>query len=142
MGWGYRESYRKLFMDLKILPLSSHYIFSILFFVVNNREYFTPNSTYHRNNTRQRTDLHLPQVTLAVYQKGVYYSSIKIFNTLPKALKDIYNEPNKFKTALMHFLHIHSFYSLNEFYNIQWYLPCICMWCITFMCMYSFMLVL
>jgi hypothetical protein len=77
-----------MLMDLKILPLSSQYIFSILFFVVNNWGCFTPNSTYHNNNnTRQRNDLHLPQLTLAVYQKVVYYSGIKIFNDLPKALK-------------------------------------------------------
>ena len=106
-------------MDLKVLPLSSQYMFSILLFVVNNREYFTPNSIYHNNNTRQRNDLHLPQVTPAMYQKGVYYSGIKIFNALPKALKDTSNKPNKFKTALKHFLHIHSFSHLDEFYNTQ-----------------------
>jgi hypothetical protein len=36
-----------------------------------------------------KNDLHLPQVSLAMYQMGVYYSGIKIFNGLPKAIKDI-----------------------------------------------------
>ena len=58
MGCGYRESCRKLF-------------------VVNNRNHFIPNSVYHDSNTRHRNDLHLPQVTLAIYQKGVYYLGIK-----------------------------------------------------------------
>ena len=67
IGSGYTESCRKMFMDLKIQPLSSQYIFSILFFVVNNWQYFTPNIIYHNNNTRQRNGLHLSQGTLAVY---------------------------------------------------------------------------
>jgi hypothetical protein len=48
----------------------------------------------------------------------------QIFNALPKVLNDIANKTNKFKTALKHFLHLHSFYSLDEFYNKQRYLPC------------------
>jgi hypothetical protein len=34
VGCGYRESCRELFKELKILPLSSQYIFSLLLFVV------------------------------------------------------------------------------------------------------------
>jgi hypothetical protein len=78
MGCWYRESCRELFKELKILTLVSQYIFSLLMFVVNNSEYFVLNNAYHSNNTRWRNDLHLPQVTLSMYQKGVYYSGIKI----------------------------------------------------------------
>jgi len=46
--------------------------------------------------------------------KGVYYSGIKIFNDLPKAVKDISSELIEFKTALKHFLHTHVLYSLDE----------------------------
>jgi hypothetical protein len=42
MGYGYRESCRELFRELKILTLSSQYILSLLLFVVNNRYYFVP----------------------------------------------------------------------------------------------------
>jgi len=58
MGCGYRESCRELFKELKILPLSSQYKFSLLLFSVNNRDYFVSNSVYHNNNTRQRNGLH------------------------------------------------------------------------------------
>jgi hypothetical protein len=50
-------------------------------------------------NSSKYKYLHLPLVTLAMCQKGVYYLGIKIFNALSKALKDISNKPNKFKTA-------------------------------------------
>jgi hypothetical protein len=46
-------------------------------------------------------------------QKGVYYSGMKIFNGLPKAIKDISSRPEKFKIALKHYLLTHSFYSLD-----------------------------
>ena len=56
------------------------------------------------------------RLTLAMYQKGVYYSGIKIFNDIPKAIKDISSKPNKFKIAPKHSLHTHSFYSLDDFF--------------------------
>jgi len=115
MGCGYGESCRKLSVELKILPLASQYIYSLLLFVVNNRNYFIPNSVYHESNTRHRNDLHLPQATLTMYQKGVYYSGIKVFNGLPRALKDISSKPGKFKIVLRKFLQTRSFYSLDEF---------------------------
>jgi len=114
MGDEHRESCRELFKKLKILPLSSQYIFCSLLFVVNKRDYFVSNSVYHNINTRHRNDLHLPQVTLAMYQKGVYYSGIKIFNGLPKTIKDISSKPKKLYIAPKYFLHTHSFYSLDE----------------------------
>jgi hypothetical protein len=100
-----------LFKELKILPPSSHYIFSLLLFVVNNRDDFVSNNAYHSNNTRQTNDLHLPQVTLIMYQKGVYYSDIKIFSAVPKAIKGISSKPSKFKIAVKHFLYAHAFYT-------------------------------
>jgi hypothetical protein len=50
-----------------------------------------------------------------MYQKGVYYSGIKIFNGLPETIKDISRKPNKFKIALKHFLLTQSYYGLDEF---------------------------
>ena len=44
-----------------------------------------------------------------------------VFNSLPTALKDISSEPGKFKIALRNFLEIHSFYSLDEFFDKQRY---------------------
>jgi hypothetical protein len=109
MGYGCRESCRELFEELKILTLSSQNIVSLLLFVVNNRDYFVSNSVYHNINTGRKYDLRLPQVYLAIYQKGAYYSGIKIFNSFPKPIKDISSKPEKFKIALKHYLLTHSF---------------------------------
>jgi hypothetical protein len=72
---------------------------------------------HHGIFTRQIKNLHLPQVNLTMYQKGVYYSGIGVFNGLPTDIKDISDSPVKFKTALKHFLYLHSFYTLEEYYN-------------------------
>ena len=65
-----------------------------------------------------RTDmtyLHLPQANLTIYQKGAYYSGIKIFNKLPLEIKNVACNQKKFKIALKKFLHTHSFYTLEEY---------------------------
>jgi len=80
MGCGNRESCRNLFKELNILPLMSQYILSLLTFVSNNRE---ENFEIHNINTRHTSNLHLPRAHLNFYQKRVYYSGIKIFNSLP-----------------------------------------------------------
>jgi len=88
-------------------------------FVVNNTDYFVSNILTSNINTRQRNGLHLPQVSLAMYQKGVYYWGIKIFNGLPKAIKDFSSKPKKFKIAPKHFMYTHLFYSLDKCFNKQ-----------------------
>jgi hypothetical protein len=37
----------------------------------------------HNINTRQKLDFHVPSVSLTKVQKGVYYSGITLFNSLP-----------------------------------------------------------
>ena len=88
-----------------------------ILFVVKNIDEFTTNSTVHPINTRQRTDLHPPLIKVSKYQKGVYYSGIKIFNYLPQNIKDLSGNAKKFKVALKRFLSMGSFYSLDEYFD-------------------------
>jgi len=52
-----------------------------------------------------------------MYQKGVYYLGIGIYNHLPTANKDLSGDKNKFKLALKRYLLRNSFYSLEEYFN-------------------------
>jgi hypothetical protein len=70
-----------------------------------------------KNFTRSNNDLYLPTANLYVFQKGVYFSGIKIFNNLPIEIKRASYNICKFKNALMIFLLENSFYSLEEYYN-------------------------
>jgi hypothetical protein len=74
---GNRDSYRALFKKLDILPLQSQYIFSLLMFVVNNKDFFIMNSDVHTFNTRSNHDSHLPVANLTVFQKGVAILALK-----------------------------------------------------------------
>jgi hypothetical protein len=49
-----RGSCRELFNKLKILPLKSQYILSLLLFVDDNEDYFKVNSEIHNINTRTK----------------------------------------------------------------------------------------
>jgi hypothetical protein len=50
-------------------------------------------------------------------QEGVYYSRGKVFSHLPKNIKILYNDFERFKSVLKSFLTEHTFYSLEEFYQ-------------------------
>jgi hypothetical protein len=62
-------------------------------------------------------NLHIPIANLTTYQKSVYYQAIKIYNHLPRAIKDLSGNKNKFKPALKIHLLDNSFYSLKEYFD-------------------------
>ena len=78
-----RDCCRQIFKRLEILPLKSKYILSALLFVVKNKDLFTSNQEIHNISTRCNKNLHPPVCNLTVFQKGVYFSGIKLFNHLP-----------------------------------------------------------
>jgi hypothetical protein len=83
LGCGSRVSCRNIFKELEILPLASQYIFSLSMFVLQNKTLFPSNFDSHTTETRRRQNLFLSQANLTIYQKGVHYAGIKIFNNLP-----------------------------------------------------------
>ena len=108
MGCRNRYSCRIVFKILNIFPLKLQCIFSlIILIIINNNSYFTTNADNHNILNRQRNNLLLPQANLASFQKGPYYSGIKIFNNRPTEIKDLSDNHKKFKNALKHF-YIHS----------------------------------
>jgi hypothetical protein len=69
---GNRNSCRQRFIDLKILPLLSLYIYSLLCFVINNIDHYHFVSKIHNRDTRQGFNFNLyhPPVHLSLYQSG------------------------------------------------------------------------
>ncbi len=70
--------------------------------------------------TRFNNDFHLPSAKLNPFQKGVFYSGIKVLNQLPSGTKDLSHDIKQFKRALKRFTHSDSFYSLEEYFNFNW----------------------
>ena len=112
-----RDSCRELFKKLEILPLYSQYIYSISKFVTRNNHLFCTNNQIHSVNTRFKSNLHPPTAYSTKYQKGVYYSAIKIFNNLPHKTKDSAKDISAFRNALKRFLLTNSFYDSKEYFN-------------------------
>jgi len=110
-----RNTCWQLLKRLEILPLQSQYILSVLLFVVKNKDFYTTNQEIHNITTRSNTNSHSPVRNLTVFQKGTYYSGIKLFNHLPLKIKSLSNKINIFKPALKRFLNLNSFYSVEEY---------------------------
>jgi hypothetical protein len=83
MGVGPTHTCRGLFKKLSILPILCVYLFSLMIFVVNNFDKFQTSNSVHGVNTRYNEHFHRPITHLSSYQRGVYYSGVKLFNSLP-----------------------------------------------------------
>jgi hypothetical protein len=70
-------------------------------------------------NTRQKYNFHLPSSNLSLYQNGVYFTGIKVYNSLPQSIKNLSNDTKQFKSELKNYLHAHSFYFIDEYLNVN-----------------------
>jgi len=59
-----------------------------MMFAVRNPDNFQTNSSIHSEDMRQQNQLHFPSLTFPSVQKGVTYSSIKIFNNYHETYKN------------------------------------------------------
>jgi len=117
MNLSKNASCRQPFKDLNILPVPSQYILSVLLFLPKNKDQFMTDSQMHKITTWQTSDLYVPAANLTMYQKGIYYQGIKIYNHLPETIKGLSGDKNKFKLELKRYLLHNSFYSVKEHFN-------------------------
>jgi len=87
---------------------------------MENKDFFHVNSEMYTINTRQNSNLHQPQANLTLYQKGAYYSGIKVFNKPPPPppppkIRNLSCDVKRFKLELGKYLHLESFYILKEY---------------------------
>jgi len=73
-------------------------------FVVKNKYLIKSNSDVHNLSTRYNSDLHLPTVNLTIFQKGVFYLGIKMYNHRPQSLKELSHDVRWFRLALKRIL--------------------------------------
>jgi len=59
------------------------------------------NLDIHSFNTKFNHDLNIPVANLAVFQKGVRYSGIKVYNHLPLTLKQLSHDILMFKVFFL-----------------------------------------
>ena len=112
---GATVSCRNLFRRSENLPFVSQYILLLMLFVVKNKNLFILYSENHTKCTKQFNNFYQPIINFTIYQRGVHYMGIKIFNNLPPRIKDIPNNVGKFEFCLKWFLQMHSFYPIEEY---------------------------
>jgi hypothetical protein len=111
-----RDSLRQLFKNLKILPLKPQYIFPLLLFVAKNRDSYESNSDIHNNNTRFSSDLQILTANLTTFQKVPFILESKFLITFLLVSKNTSYGISQFRSVLISFLLINSFYSLAEYF--------------------------
>ena len=104
--------------NFKYCQFHLNVFFSLLVFVNKNRSLFLSNSAIPDRNTRYNHNLHLPSTNLTLVQKGVLYSGSKIYNHLPLNIKMLSENAMQFKSKLRSYLIEHTFYSLDEYYQL------------------------
>jgi hypothetical protein len=112
---GPRSSCREGFKKLDILTVPCLYIYVLMLFVVKNPKIYQTNISVHGRNSRQQDKLHVPSVRSSTIQRGVYYSSVKIFNHLPQNISKLHNNIHIFKTMFRNYLVKNAFYSIDVF---------------------------
>jgi len=77
---------------MKTLLMYSKYIYSLVLYTVNNKHLYNTNKEINKYRTRYNHSLHLPIVNLSKFNNGAYFSGIKVFNRLPKCIKNLSND--------------------------------------------------
>jgi hypothetical protein len=78
-------------------------MYSLLLLVAKNSFRFVINNEIYATNTRQSINLHLPSVNLIKCKKSVHYMGIEIFNYLPRDIRVLLYDVNKFKLVTKNF---------------------------------------
>jgi hypothetical protein len=73
----------------------------------------------HSSDTKYKVQLHTPTANFSSYQGGVYYASIKTFNTLSALTAELLNNKKHFISMQKMFLIVEFFHSINEYLNYQ-----------------------
>ena len=101
------------------MVMYSQYIYSLIMFTVNNKHLYNMNNEIHNYRIRYNNNLHLPIVTVAKFNKGMYFTDIKVFNHPPEQIKILTNDRKGLKSTLKRFLYQHSFYSIAEYFEYK-----------------------
>lgn len=112
-GVGPTESCKPLFKKLKLLTLTSMYIYEVGIFVKKHLYLFTTMTEYNKFTPRDPTQLKLPTCKSTLHQQNCGVMAIRIYNRIPKKIREL--PLNYFKLKLKTWLIENNFYNINEF---------------------------
>ena len=109
------DSCRNIFEQNQIMTLYSYYIYSLILFARNNKQQFELNVDINQHNTRNKKNMHFPNINLAKVKRGPHFSCILMYNHLPQNIKALDFNIKKHKRILKNFFLQHTFYSVEEY---------------------------
>ncbi len=109
-----RTSCVPAFRKLKILPLPCMYIYQASVYIKQNLAVCEKRSDIHTYNTRHNGDLEIRSTRLTKTARNPNILMKKIFNNLPREIKDIASMAT-FKKELVNFLIDKCYYNVNEY---------------------------
>lgn len=110
-----RVTCKPLFAELKILTFPALYIYHCLTYLKKNEQSFQKQSTTHSYVTRKSDQLVLPQYRLETTHRSFLYMAIKMYNHLPKKIKEL--PTNRFNIEIKEMLIELVPYNINEFFT-------------------------
>jgi hypothetical protein len=108
-----KTSCRQLFKELNILTFTSLYIFKITCSIRKYCQSLEQNSEIHQYNIQRKLDIHVKLQKTKIYKKNVINMGSKVYNNVPKFLKEI-DDYKAFKKELKLILLLQTFYSVEE----------------------------
>lgn len=112
-GAQYRASCKPIFIKHKLLTFPCVYIYELLQHVQQNKEFYRRDKTIHKHRTRNCDLLIYPTHRLSLYEKSPYYMGIKLYNKLPRNIKDV--PFSLFKNRVRELLLSKAYYSVSEY---------------------------
>src|SRR5699024_7610714 len=107
-------SCRNYFINNRLLTLPCIYLYSLLKHIKKDLNKFELTGDQHRYPTRFGHLHRSSQHSTALFEKSPNYAALKLYDELPKAIRDITNL-TKFKVVLRQFLIDKCFYSISEY---------------------------
>ncbi|XP_054284013.1 uncharacterized protein LOC129000943 [Macrosteles quadrilineatus] len=109
---GYKQHCRPIFIRHRVLTVFSQYILDILVLLKDKVGLFGRREEVHTHNTRRAPDLDMPRCRLAQTMRSYPRSAIRVFNTLPKRVRDM--DLPDFKREIREGLLNRPLYALHE----------------------------
>jgi hypothetical protein len=115
-----RESCRPYFKNMKILTVTSLYIFELCKLVKNQKHFFerTRDNCPRNQNLRKRNKLVTTFTNLKIVNSGPYHMAVKVYNHIPLVLKNI-EKQSLFSNKLKQLLVENPFYNVEEFLSYK-----------------------
>jgi anaerobic ribonucleoside-triphosphate reductase len=86
----------------------------MMLFVIKNHNIYQANNNIHKINTRWHKKF-VSSVRLSSIQKGVHYTSVRLYNNLPHNIHILKDNINIFKERLKDFIISNALYSIDEY---------------------------